>query len=632
MPPDHVKKAQQQAIQTDTSLASTKPLSPLTQPQTSLDQLLNDPQAQWQFSSGGGGGASLVTSPSSTGGGAAIKIESNQNIDNAERSAKFMEEFFSRVATKDPNAQAPFLTPRVRLYRQDEFTKNPGLQTELDSRLDEQKTPTLDRSYRIDDHKQNLTSMMTKDDCSVFVMEYGQGQALHTLPTEDKEALIRSRTFPEAVGKSMALCIALGMKDHLGDPSNPSNVLYDKTTGTLSLIDYDAGSHGITNGHPVVGGNNDNPAVLARMRAFLEQATSSPDNFQKALDQMMHPVGDHPFHSVMQTMMKRGSHPGEFLFTFNEDPATVQDISLIERRDFAAHLLNGAIEGLAYLQTHKQSLKEAALSTHQNLKDGTKVEHFYDQSKLSSLEQEIDKFDVAKLRNGMNNVLKHREQNLGSEIKALEGLQDRAFQIKQLIDRRRNKPTAWEKVKDTFGWSSAISRLNTEFNKTLDLLRVQKLSDLKPGDYSKTGDLKERTAFRQAANNPHTNAPSNQVTGTTKQTVAQQINTPSKVNAPNTTQSLPQVPSPTPSQSPTPVTPNNTPPKPSTRDTLSSYIGPNATQSLPPLPQVPSPSPSQSPTPVTQDNDPNTKTPKVRDVVRQDQTDTPNKIGPRQKL
>lgn len=632
MPPDHVKKAQQQAIQTDTSLASTKPLSPLTQPQTSLDQLLNDPQAQWQFSSGGGGGASLVTSPSSTGGGAAIKIESNQNIDNAERSAKFMEEFFSRVATKDPNAQAPFLAPRVRLYRQDEFTKNPALQTELDRRLDEQKTPTLDRSYRIDDHKQNLTSMMTKDDCSVFVMEYGQGQALHTLPTEDKEALIRSRTFPEAVGKSMALCIALGMKDHLGDPSNPSNVLYDKTTGTLSLIDYDAGSHGITNGHPVVGGNNDNPAVLARMRAFLEQATSSPDNFQKALDQMMQPVGDHPFHSVMQTMMKRGSHHGEFLFTFNEDPATVQDISLIERRDFAAHLLNGAIEGLAYLQTHKQSLKEAALSTHQTLKDGTKVEHFYDQSKLSSLEQEIDKFDVAKLRNGMNNVLKHREQNLGSEIKALEGLQDRAFQIKQLIDRRRNKPTAWEKVKDTFGWSSAIPRLNSEFNKTLDLLRVQKLSDLKPGDYSKTGDLKERTAFRQAANNPQTNAPSNQVTGTPKQTVAQQINTPSKVNAPNTTQSLPQVPSPTPSQSPTPVTPNNTPPKPSTRDTLSSYIGPNATQSLPPLPQVPSPSPSQSPTPVTQDNDPNTETPKVRDVVRQDQTDTPNKIGPRQKL
>ncbi len=598
MPPDHVKKAQQQSLQIDQNLASTKPLSPLTQPQTSLDQLLNDPQAKWQFSVGGGGGASLVTSPSSTGGGAAIKIESNQNIDNAERSAKFMEEFFSRVASKDPNAQSPFLAPRVRLYRQDDFTKNPALQTELDRRLDEQKTPTLNGPGRIDIHKQNLTSMMTKDDCSVFVMEYGQGQALHTLPTEEKEALIRSRTFPEAIGKSMALCIALGMKDHLGTPANPSNVLYDKTTGTFSLIDYDAGSPGRTNGHPVVGGNNDNPAVLAKMRAFLEQATRSPDDFQKALDQMIHLSRDHPFHSVMQSMTQRGSHHGECLFTFNEDPSVVQDISVLEKRDFATHLLNGAIEGLAYLQTHKQSLKEAALSTHQTLKDGTKVEHFYDQSKLNSLEQEIDKFDVAKLRNGMNNVLKHREQNLGSEVKALQNLQDRAFQLNQMIDHRRNKPTIWERVKDTFGWGSAIQRMKDEMSNTLQILGAKKLSDLKPGDYGKIGDAKDWIDFHQKTANPQTNAPSNKVTGTPQQTVAQQINTPS--------------------------------PKPSVKDDLSAYIGPNATKSLPSLPQAPGTKPVQGVTTTTQDSD--STSPKVRDVVRQDKPDTPTKLGPSQKL
>ena len=469
MPAPDIQKLRSDALQHNLVLRNHVPPVPQTVQQTSLEDLLDEQNATWKFSGDGTGGASLVTAPNVSSGGAAIKIEDSFMVKSTGKSAKLMDDFFQ-------NAQGnlPFAAPRITVYTQSDLQNNPNLARKMDAALDRMLLTTpQDRQDTIKRHKDELPDVELTGGTAIAVMEFGAGKQMNRMPLKEKAALVRSEAFAQSLGRTMAPSIALGLKDHMGGTTcNPSNLMYDSATGTITMIDYDAGAPMGIKGKPgeyVYGPNVRAGHDIREMREFLEKAMKSPKDFEKALDDITRIPGDSPFSQVFANFT--GAATKDSFFGFPERPESNQ-LTREEKRDFAANLMKGGIEGLKYMQDNEQALVNAVSNSHDVLDDGTKVENFYTAERMQEFRSEMQKLDADSLGNKMDNMLNQRAQARQVEYGQYDALTQKLQKAEASIQRIQTNPTLGDKFKAFFSRKGhePIDDLRKKCNKLQDKL------------------------------------------------------------------------------------------------------------------------------------------------------------------
>ena len=457
---------------------SAPPIQAPTVPQNSIQKVLTTQSSTVKYSDSGSGGAILVMPGPDLPVGAAIKVEGEKNIKKAEMTGKLMENFF-----KDATGPQPFAAPRIQVFRKEQFNQIPGLQASLEGTVDSlQGHDNVQKRSGFDATKKAIGDVAAGK-TGVLMMEFAEGVQINKMPTADKEMLVRSDGFAQTLGRAMAPSMVLGLSDHLGGGlngvSNVSNLMYSTKTGTLSVIDYDSDIEPVDQQVPDGAFRVQRPSgpkQLGEMRTFLEKAGESPEAFEKAVDDMV--KGEKtPFRSLMFAV---NNHGPDSLFGVNksstlvkpkiEDVAANKEITMEERRRFAANILIGAVDGMEYVQKNQQVLENAVNKTHEVDEHGNLLEHFYTQEEMRTLRQELAQLDAPSIKTNLGIQAKMWEmdklQKLQEDVVAKttnvklarEKLQD----MEKKVERLHDHPSAMDRLKTAFRSSD-----NSPLNKAL---------------------------------------------------------------------------------------------------------------------------------------------------------------------
>ena len=483
-----------EALRLNTLLRTSPPPTTPTTPQNDLGSVIQQ-GSSFKISDSGSEGAVLVSPGNGMNGvGAAIKIESSVTVGTAGKCGALMSNFFSRA-----QGTPPFVAPRTKVYSSQDLLANPDLAKDLKEKLEDAKQyVSKSREANLDDRISQLEEVKTGDS-AILLMEFANGQQLNKMSPEQKSALMRSEGFAQAIGRSMAPSMALGLSDHMGTTdsagfkANASNLMYDTATGQISMIDFDSRNTPLNvEGTMVRVGEPNLAQNLENMRTFIEDAMKSPDNFERAIVSMMDPKSDTPFNAAMNTFLKPG---GDSFFTDrrtenrlktgksvatkdlapNQDELALESLTEDVKRDFAANLLRGAVEGLEYVQKNQQAL-EQSVKEMQEVQNGQKIDHFYKPEEMQELKDEMAKLDVKALKTGldqrMNEVTQSRKNGLQTFIKSTDEkitltIPKQMTELQQKIDRLTQNPTATDKLKALFSTKGhePIDKLNNQMAK-----------------------------------------------------------------------------------------------------------------------------------------------------------------------
>jgi hypothetical protein len=471
------------------------PLAPPTTPQDSLDTALSSATSVVKYSDSGAGGAILVMPSQDLPKGAAIKVESTSSVKTAEKCSQVMDNFFSNAT-----GPSPFAAPRIKVYRKEDFEADPNLQAQLAGKFDNlQHDANVQGRWGFQTAKKNVDKVTTGE-TAVLMMEFAEGTQLNKLPTQEKAALMRSEAFAQSMGRAMAPTIALGLTDHAGTQdgvgykANISNFMYSPKTGTLSVIDYDSGGRPVDPNKPngdIRVGQADAASNLKDMRTFLEKASQSPEAFDQAVNDMINPKVSTPFSPLMQSFTEH-SYDGMFGKTTKPpgaDMKALENFSAEERKNFAANLLIGAVDGLEYMQKNQQALENAVTQSYDVDENGQTVEHFHTQQEMADLRQELSQVDAQTLKTNMGQYMDARNlkehNSLATYVddlnKKIQDAQGRLEAANAKIDHLRSHPSTGERLKSAFSTKghSPLDKALAEKDKALkDLQFATDLRDM----------------------------------------------------------------------------------------------------------------------------------------------------------
>ncbi|QIF01116.1 hypothetical protein [Roseimicrobium sp. ORNL1] len=500
-------ESRNRAIELNKNRKFAPAIIPPTGPQNSLDTLLGA-GSQIKHSESGAVGAILVLPGDNLPVGGAIKIENNATVKVAEKCGQVMDEFF-----KNAQGPQPFVAPRVTVYDSGSLQGDPNLVGQINTTLGNlSQTPEGQRTGFEDTQKAFNSIASGGSDSGIMVMEFAEGQQANRLPTKDKLALLRSEEFPQTLGRAMAPSIALGLSDHLGVQesvgykANVSNLMYSPESGKLSVIDYSSDVTDPTPDNPIPRVGEANAArSLEKMRTYLEEVTKSPEAFDKALEDMINTsqkdkaklIKECPFKATMNTVVE----PGFDSFMSKQEKDALAQLGPEERKQFAANLLMGAIDGLEYMQQNQQALQQAVTSTHEVDQNGQVVEHFYTQQEMTEMSTELNKLNAGQLRQNMAQCMDARNQSLknaSKEVTALtEKIQEKSERVRELenkIDHLRNNPSRGDRLKSFFSTrgNDPLAKVNNERVKLLDELRDLRAQKIAAQDKVDLGNFNER--------------------------------------------------------------------------------------------------------------------------------------------
>lgn len=470
--------AQQRAVTLNNNIRNAPPQTPPNTPQESLGNVLQDTNVRWQYSDSGAGGALLAipTGPGST--GAAIKVEHEVKVKQAQKVSQMLDGFLQ-------NAQGtpPFAAPRATVYNQSDLANSPQLAQGVLGHLNQVDSSgfTGFKQDGFDGAKESLQKAGNgqQTDNAVLVMEFAQGTQCNKLPESDKVALLKSEAFAQSFGRAMAPSIALGLSDHLGVSggggidrgafkSNVSNFMYEPTSGKISVIDFDTGMGFSPDGDlsKSLFGMNDADKRIAEMRTYLENATQNQQTFDAAIDNLINPNGTiTPFTPVMKAFW---SPDGDNFFDHSQKDA-FQQLSEADKRQFAMNLLKGSVDGLEYMQQNQAALTTAAQNTREQVK-GTQLDHFYTDQQLQEMNNELGNLQANTLRNNLATMsashtissnqkqtndlttkLNNERTNYVNDLNQKEApLQQRLTEVQRKINRIESNPTAGDRFKEAF--------------------------------------------------------------------------------------------------------------------------------------------------------------------------------------
>jgi hypothetical protein len=497
------------------SRTSPPPTAPAT-PQDSLDTVLSATTTV-KYSDSGAGGAILVMPGQDLAVGAAIKIEAAASVKVAEKCSNVMENFFQN-ATGAP----PFVAPRIKVYRGDDFNQDPNLQTQLANTMDGLKDDANTQKHWGFERAKEGVNKVTSGNTAVLMMEFADGVQVNKLPIEERAALVRSDAFAQNLGRAMAPTMALGLTDHAGAnesqglKANISNFMYSTKTGTLSVIDYDSAFIRLDADDPnkIRIGNSHVASNVGEMRTFLEKATQSPEAFGKALDDMVNSDKQTPFTSMMKCFTEHsfdgmfGLHErvpapkkqgkkepipeGQAPPKKEERPLTpegqaLKEFSQEERRQFAANLLVGAIDGLEYMQKNQQALENAVNQTHEVDENGQKVEHFYNGEQMDALKQELTKVDAPTLKTNIGQCIDARNASQRNDLvtyiadldKKEVDANNKLSAVQSKIDNLKEHPSTGDRLKTFFSSKDHSPLQKLEHEKEQITKELAFIADLK---------------------------------------------------------------------------------------------------------------------------------------------------------
>lgn len=439
---------------------------------SSLATILADDQAQWQVSTAGAGGALLVTSDQLSTGGAAVKIESQVASKAAAVLGGAMTEFFNQA-----DGPAPFVAPRVAT-----LTAANGMSGELNQALKQQiqsmeQNAPENRRYILERQQEKLESMGLGGH-GVVVMERAPGMQLNKLSADEKVALLKSEAFAQQLGRAMPLAAAIGLDDHLAAKTedtlcknNPSNLMYDPASGNLSVIDFSTSGTRISNDSEDLRYTNksDPGADIRSLQSFLTRATANEEAFEQTLDRLA--VADGNDDQILGNFMANyvNGTNGDCMFPQDQyqvainpaltpnrpDDATLERLKASDaankaaqarltpddKKRFAANVMKGAVEGVAYLQENQVALRNAIESVHEGQGEGA-VQHLVTGPQLKKLETELNKVDVPALRQGMETRMAGLDQ---APARKLEQVKARAEAVAERIEVLENRVAELEK-------------------------------------------------------------------------------------------------------------------------------------------------------------------------------------------
>ncbi len=337
---------------------------PLAAP--SLDALTAAPVAQLKISDQGSGGAILTPS-------GVAKVEHSAMGRGAYETAQVAAEAFGM---NSPDCPLQF-TP-VALY-----TDPASMQAAHQALTNFKATPAGAGNALVDRHLETLDpTSPNAGDAGVSVAARVDGRPLNRLKIEEKIALFQGGQLAADIGKASVLCPVLGLNDHVGPNANGklgpgsfvggqqniSNLMLDNQTGRLVAIDYaptpkgDITAQGMSNGYGSAGPDN----AVASLASFVTRAAESPEAYEKAVNQMLARNGSVcPLAGTMTAFLIPDDADGDRYLSHEEKRAFDLHVTPEQQRAFAKQILNGAVEGLSYLQEHQQELAHAVENSSQ---------------------------------------------------------------------------------------------------------------------------------------------------------------------------------------------------------------------------------------------------------------------------
>jgi len=436
---DEEIQAQQKAIAFNRNMrGKNRPPTPTT-PQQGLDSVLQNGNLTFKYSESGSGG-SLLAIPNGPGEqGAAIKLEHWYSVNKAQKVGQFMDQFFQNAG-----GTPPFLAPRTRVYSEQDLVNNPQITQGLLGHLTREEQAATDKARKrgLGEQTQALTEIGNGQETekSVLVMEFAPGKQMDKLSTDEKIALIKTEAFAYNIGRALAPTVALGLTDHLGAYNsgfavNPTNLMYDPGSGTLSMIDFDTKDGRHPSGDHCLDrvGGPETANSMKKLREFLEKATASQQDFDEALENLLkvkdvHPKGGEylpsgtitPLFDVVDGFC-RGQIDG---FFSKKERDALKQLTPEDRRQFAINLMAGVIDGMEYVQKNQQALQTAIGNVRENI-NGTQVDHFYTDAEFQKLSAEMNQLNPDDLRVKLAkfskaNILAYQQSRLDEAAKQMQ--------------------------------------------------------------------------------------------------------------------------------------------------------------------------------------------------------------------
>lgn len=475
---------------------------------STLEQVLTDPQANWQISTSGAGGALLVSSDQLTSGGVAVKIESHVAGKAGAVLSGAMNGFL-----KEAQGPAPFVAPRLT-----HLTSDSGLSGELTQSL-QQKVQGLEqgapenRRYLLN-RLQDKLNQVEQGSEGVAVMELAPGTQLNKLSPEEKLALLKSEAFAQQLGRAMPLASAIGLDDHLTAKTedtlcknNPSNLMYDPHSGNLSLIDFSTSGVRISNDSEALRYTNKGDAGgdIKALQNFITRATAGEEPFNQTLDRLA--VADSNNDMILGNFMANyvnGTH-GDSMFPQDQyataidsektpvrpDEATLEMLKASDaankaaqarltpedKKRFAANVMKGTVEGLAYLKDNQPALRTGIKGVHEGEGEQA-VQHLLTDPQLDKLCTELDKLNIDSLRQGVDARLDALDRAPAEKLAALKQSAEtdtaRIQELEARVDKLSHK--AGSRLRSIFpGHGGALNQARDE----LAALKTQRNTTLK---------------------------------------------------------------------------------------------------------------------------------------------------------
>lgn len=395
----HQASAQIQAEnQRLTQLRSQPP--PAMQPPTLAD-LTAAPTAQLKVSDQGSGGA--VITPT-----AVAKIEHEVLGKGALETARVAEAAFGLNSPDSPLQFTP-----VVLYN-DAASKAGANQalSQLQASLPAKSNESLDgHVYGLNPDSRSY------DTNSVHLAPRVDGKPLNKLDVAEKIALFKNGALAQDIGKASSICPVLGLNDHVGpNPvqrgdlkdfsftsgnQNISNLMLSNESGRLVAIDYAPTPNGANNNY----GNTSPDKAVACVATFLTNISKSPESFDQAMNQMVNSSGSKatPFSGTMNVFLNPAG--GDSFLSPEEADAFDLHVTPEEKRQFAANLVMGSLDGLEYLHQHEQQLDQALHESSERCGlDVNQERNFMSRQEMANMQQGLAGIDFQQLRANLNAV------------------------------------------------------------------------------------------------------------------------------------------------------------------------------------------------------------------------------------
>jgi|GEM_PF-1236899 len=535
------------------------PITAHATPQTGLGAVLNDKAATWNFSKDGATGAMLVQTGTEVSGGAAIKVEDPVNARQVQKCAQMMDIFFQNA-----QGQPPFAAPRVQIYSTNDLLQNPQLSNDLTAKLkDLKESSSADRQIKVDKQITRLADVAAGKG-TVVKMEFASGKMMNQLSAEDRVALYKTDAFAQNLGRSMPTFVALGMNDHLGVDTfknNAANLMFDTQSGQISAIDFSTK----TTLNPVDPKNYDmvtfsqegGDKVIQGLNTFLADATKDQASFDQAVE-MLATGKETPFKDMMDSFTVADWKDNMFP---PADAAIVKaEISMDDKRRFAANLLSGTVDGLDYVKQNQQALRTAVQATHETV-NGVKLEHFYNQAQMDSFCQAVQQVDTQGMRQNidrhMGNLKLETTQTLAQFQDYAAEAQDKIKALDKKIDRMENKPSLRDRLNFMVnGKDNVLGDLKTQRADLNDYANglikdTQKLINLQEKyDAMKAQTQMTPAQLREVAKGPQVPAVAQQDQAAPRAKVGQVFNDPARAQVAASLESRLRAPAPAPASLP----------------------------------------------------------------------------------